>query len=67
MTTSNYSYVRQGGPEQLAAVTQCVQLLEEGEDWSKAVLRIISGCESVYKCVVIRRRTDYILEIQERR
>ena len=64
LSTSNYSYVTRQA-DQLAAVTQCVQVLEEGEDWVRAVLRIIAGCESVYKCVLIRRRTDHILEIQE--
>jgi hypothetical protein len=65
LRTSNYSYVTRQA-DKLAAVTQCVQLLEEGEgEWVRAVLRIIAGCESVYKCVVITRRTDHILEIQE--
>jgi hypothetical protein len=64
LEASNYSYVTRQA-DQLAAVTQCVQLVEEGADWSKYVLRIISGCESVYKCVIIRRRTEHVLQIQE--
>ena len=39
--------------------------MEESEDYVKMVTRVTAGCQHMFKCLRVFRRTENILEIQE--
>ena len=40
-------------------------MVEESEDYVKMVTRVTAGCQHMFKCLRVFRRTENILEIQE--
>ncbi|XP_023348895.1 uncharacterized protein LOC111717628, partial [Eurytemora carolleeae] len=45
--------------------TRCVSIVEEDEGYVKLVAKTVAGCDQMYKCVRLFRRTENIIEIQE--
>lgn len=60
---SNYTYTTKKSI--LVSRTTLVQVNETGLNHIKAVTRTISGCEQMYRCTTLYRRTDDILELEE--
>ena len=50
-------------------IVQCLRVVEESEGeeagYVKMVTRVTAGCQHMYKCLRVFRRTENILEIQE--
>ena len=44
---------------------QCLRVVEEREDYVKMVTRVTAGCQHMFKCLRVFRRTEHIMEIQE--
>ena len=67
LSLSNYSAVSQRSHEM--SRTQCLQVVEESEGaeagYVKMVTRVTAGCQHMFKCLRVFRRTENILEIQE--
>jgi len=60
---SNYSYTTKESI--LVSRTTLVQIEENGANRIKMVTKTISGCEQMYRCTILYRRTDDILELEE--
>jgi len=63
LAVSNYSYTTKKST--LVSRTTVVQVVESGDSQVKMVTRTVSGCEQMYKCMVLYRRTEDILEVEE--
>ena len=50
-------------------IVQCLRVVEESEGeeagYVKMVTRVTAGCQHMYKCLRVFRRTENIIEIQE--
>lgn len=63
LLVSNYSYTtKQAFP---LSRTTLVRVYENAPRRVKMVTKTISGCEQMYRCTVLYRRTDDILELEE--
>ena len=63
LTVSNYSYTS-GNTTLLSKIT-VMEIVEAGADQVKMVLKTLTGCEQMYTCSVLHRRTDNILELEQ--
>ncbi|XP_023333381.1 uncharacterized protein LOC111705149 isoform X2 [Eurytemora carolleeae] len=63
MMKSNYSYTTR--EENLVSRTSCVQTMLQMENSVKLITRSVMNCESVYNCVIITRKTDNIVQLEE--
>ena len=63
LSVSNYSYTTKESV--LVSRTSLVQINETGPNHVKMITRTVSGCEQMYRCTVLYRRTDDILELEE--
>ena len=60
---SNYSYTTREST--LISKTSLAQTIESSRSQIKMITRTISGCEQMYRCTILYRRTDDILELEE--
>ena len=65
LSVSNYSTVSRRGHE--LSRTSCLEIEEENDtmNYVKMVTKVSAGCDQMFKCMRIFKRTENILEIQE--
>ena len=63
LSLSNYSLV--SGRAHEMSRTLCLRVVEEAGHYIKMLTRVTAGCDHMFKCLRVFRRTESILEIQE--
>jgi hypothetical protein len=61
LVVSNYSYTTKK-KKPFSRIT-IVNTVEVGKDWEKVVTKTVAGCDHSYRCAVLHRRTDDIMEV----
>ena len=63
LSISNYSYTT--GKSSLVSNMSLVEIVETGHNYVKIITRTLTGCEQMYTCALLFRRTESILELEE--
>lgn len=63
LSVSNYSYTT--GKSSLVSNMSVVEIVETGHNYVKMITRTLTGCEQMYRCALMFRRTESILELEE--
>ena len=61
-TVSNYTYATK--ETKLLSRTTIVETVMDGGEWLKLVTKSVAGCEQSYRCAVLHRRDEHILEVE---
>ena len=63
LTVSNYSYTTK--EETILSKISVIQMIDDkDEDHVTMVTRTLTGCEQMYTCTVLHKRTEFILELE---
>ena len=63
LTVSNFSYTTK--ETHLLSKISVIQIVEAGQHHVKMVTKTLTGCEQIYTCTVLHKRTDSVLELEE--
>lgn len=63
LTVSNYSYTTK--EETILSKISVIRMIDDkDEDHVTMVTRTLTGCEQMYTCTVLHKRTEFILELE---